>query len=77
MTGCVSFDEQQNHFTYADEMPSYSDFLECLLAAGVICYENLEQFLEIVKSYESLKKAMFFLPRYQHPLPLFYDEFRI
>ncbi len=60
MTGCVSFDEQQNHFTYVDEMSSYSDFLECLMAAGVIGYDNLEQFIEILKSYESLKKVMFF-----------------
>ncbi len=43
-------------------MPSYSDFLECLLAAGVVGYDNLEQFIEILKSYESLKKTMFFCP---------------
>jgi hypothetical protein len=62
MQGKADFDEQQNYFSYADEMPSYSDFLECLLSSGIIYYENFEEFAEAVRSYENLKKTVLFCP---------------
>ena len=44
------------------EMPSYSDFLECLLSSGVVRYSNEEEFREMLKHYESLRKKVYFCP---------------
>lgn len=61
--GEVDFQSQQSYFDHlADEMPSYSDFAECLLASGVITYENMERFRDILNSYRSLKKRVYFCP---------------
>lgn len=61
MQGEAEFDEQQNYHT-TQEMPSYSDFLECLLSSGIICYENFKEFVEVFKSYENLRKTVLFCP---------------
>jgi hypothetical protein len=44
----------------AEELPSYSDFLECMLAAGIVRYDNQDAFDEMRISYEQLKKDVFF-----------------
>ncbi|MBE8540165.1 PIN domain-containing protein [Geoglobus acetivorans] len=63
MQGRIDFDNQQSHFDHlADEMPSYSDFAECLLASGVISYENAEELKNMLNHYRSLKKRVYFCP---------------
>ena len=44
----------------ARELPSYSDFQECMLASGIVDYTNRAAFDEMLTSYEQLKKAVFF-----------------
>jgi len=58
MQGDVDFEEQRLH----EELPSYSDFLQCLLAAGVIQYENQETFDEHLKACRILSKPLFLSP---------------
>ena len=58
MQGDVDFEEQRFH----EELPSYSDFLQCLLAAGVIQYANQEAFDERLKAYRTLTKPLFLSP---------------
>jgi len=58
MQGEVDFEEQRFH----EELPSYSDFLQCLLAAGVIQYANQEAFDEHLKAYRTLSKPLFLSP---------------
>lgn len=58
MQGEVDFDEQRLH----EELPSYSDLLQCLLAAGVIGYENQEAFDEHLKACKKLSKPLFLSP---------------
>jgi hypothetical protein len=48
--------------TESKEFPGYSDFLQCLLSAGVIDYENIAQFKEKLKAYRNLKKRVYFCP---------------
>ena len=43
-------------------MPSYNDFAGCLLVSGIISYDNLEQFKEMLNHYRSLKKRVYFCP---------------
>ena len=40
----------------ARELPSYSDFQECMLASGIVDYTNRAAFDEMLTSYEQLKK---------------------
>ncbi len=42
------------------ELPSFSDLLECLLASGIIGYDNQAAFEETVTAYHRLKKDVFF-----------------
>ncbi len=49
-------------FPEYEEFPTYSDFMECLLAAGVIEYENRKDFENKLKAYQSLKKRVYFCP---------------
>ena len=58
MQGDVDFEEQRFH----EELPSYSDFLQCLLAAGAIQYANQEAFDEHLKAYRMLSKPLFLSP---------------
>lgn len=58
MQGEMDFEEQNFH----EELPSYSDFLQCLLAAGVIQYANQEVFDEHLKAYRTLSKPLFLSP---------------
>ena len=44
------------------EFPAYSDFLQCLLSAGIIGYENKEEFEIKLKTYQNLKKMVYFCP---------------
>ncbi|WP_456368923.1 PIN domain-containing protein, partial [Geoglobus sp.] len=61
--GDVDFERQRSHFDHlAEEVPSYSDFVECLLASGVITYENMERFRDMLSSYRSLRKRVYFCP---------------
>jgi len=45
-----------------EEFPNYSDFMECLLSAGVIDYENREEFEDKLRVYQNLKKRVYFCP---------------
>ena len=58
MQGDVDFEEHKFH----GELPSYSDFLQCLLAAGVIQYANREAFDERLKAYRTFTKPLFLSP---------------
>ena len=44
----------------AGELPSYSDFRECMLASGIAGYTNRAAINEMLTSYEQLKKTVFF-----------------
>jgi hypothetical protein len=44
----------------AEELPSYSDLLECMLSCGIIRYENQAAFDEMLTSYRILKKDVLF-----------------
>ncbi|MGC9434739.1 MAG: hypothetical protein ACP5C4_01430 [Methanomicrobiales archaeon] len=44
----------------AREMPGYSDLVDALLASGVLWYENLDDFREVLSSYENLTKQVYF-----------------
>ncbi|MCS7131047.1 MAG: PIN domain-containing protein [Archaeoglobaceae archaeon] len=61
LQGIADFDEQQSHFS-SDEMPSYNDFLFCLLSSGITHYENLNTFKERMKAYKNLGKTVLFSP---------------
>ncbi len=61
LQGQKDFEDQQSHFTFS-EMPSYTDFVQCLLAAGIIHYENIAEFEERVKAYSSISKPVLFSP---------------
>lgn len=62
LQGEIDFERQQNHFSFADEMPGYGDFIECLMAAGVLSYENYKEFENAKKNYASLKKRVVYSP---------------
>ncbi len=44
----------------ADEIPSYSDYTECMLASGIIRYDNQALFDETLPVYRHLKKDVFY-----------------
>lgn len=44
----------------AGELPSYSDFQECMLSSGIAGYTNRVAFYDMLTSYEQLKKTVFF-----------------
>jgi hypothetical protein len=54
--------QREIEFPQVEEFPNYSDFLECLLSAGVIGYENKGEFEKKLKAYQSLKKRVYFCP---------------
>ncbi|MEM0203813.1 MAG: PIN domain-containing protein [Archaeoglobaceae archaeon] len=63
LLGLKEFEDQQNEFLeFADEMPSYNDFISALIASGAMKYENLGDFLERAKSYSTLQKTVLFCP---------------
>jgi hypothetical protein len=44
----------------AEEMPTYGDLLECMIASGIVGYDNRQKFEEMYGAYQSLKKDVFF-----------------
>jgi len=64
LTGMCSredFDENIGAFgEFANDMPSYNDVLQSMLAAGVISYPNMEGFWNIRKSGPLMNKKMLF-----------------
>ncbi|MEM0302106.1 MAG: PIN domain-containing protein [Archaeoglobaceae archaeon] len=61
LQGIADFEEQQSHFSSA-EMPSYEDFMQCLISAGIINYKNYDAFKEKLKAYMNLTKTILFSP---------------
>ena len=55
-------DFEKQELSQNPEMPSYNDFIEYLLASGILGYENKEDFAERLKHYKSLKKKVYFCP---------------
>ncbi len=51
---------QERFGSVANELPSYSDILECALASGIIRYDNQETFDGMLSAYHRLKKDVFF-----------------
>ncbi|MDN7024456.1 hypothetical protein FGU65_06060 [Methanoculleus sp. FWC-SCC1] len=51
---------QESFGSVAGELPSFSDLLECLLASGILRYDNQDAFEEMVPAYRRLKKDVFF-----------------
>jgi|Deesub1362A_J573_1020465.scaffolds.fasta_scaffold00653_22 hypothetical protein len=45
---------------FASEMPSYNDYLSCLLSSGILQYKNIDKFKEKLRSYRELKKKVYF-----------------
>lgn len=63
LQGIREFEEQQSHFSeFSEEMPGYNDFINALLASGVMSYENNEKFIERAKYYSDLKKKTLYCP---------------
>jgi len=64
LTGMCSredFDENTGVFgEFANDMPSYNDVLQSMLAAGVISYPNMEGFLNIRKNAPLMHKEVLF-----------------
>lgn len=56
------FEKHSNMDWTEDENPSYNDLTECLLNAGVIQYENLEEFRKRVTIYRTLHRNIVFSP---------------
>jgi len=55
------FDKELAHFgNQKKELPAYSDLRAGLLSAGVLKYENFDEFLEKLKSYRNLNKDIKF-----------------
>jgi hypothetical protein len=47
---------------YIYDLPTYRDFHECFLAAGILQYANIDEFLERLEGYKSLTKGIIFAP---------------
>ncbi len=63
LQGEYDFDINLSHFhEYSQEMPSYGDFLECLLASGIIRYENEREFAKRLNHYRNMSKRVYFCP---------------
>ncbi len=62
LQGEIDFEGQRSYFSFADEMPSYGDFIECLMAAGFLNYENIAEFEDAKKSYAGLRKSVLYSP---------------
>ncbi|WP_457741395.1 PIN domain-containing protein [Thermococcus sp.] len=53
------------------ELPTWSDFYECFISAGIIRYDNLDEFEKTLELYQRLKKGVAFAP----DTNLFYHRF--
>lgn len=63
--------------SYGKEMPSYSDILECLLASGIVRYENYDEFINRIKALSQINKTVIFSPdsnNLYHRFPSICDE---
>ena len=64
------FNEKVPEFL-ANELPTYTDFYECFISAGILRYSNIGEFLQNLELYERLKKGVAFAP----DTNLFYHRF--
>jgi hypothetical protein len=55
----------------SSELPTWSDFYECFISAGILRYDNLDEFEKTLELYERLKKGVAFAP----DTNLFYHRF--
>ncbi len=55
----------------SNELPTYTDFYECFISAGIIRYDNVDDFMQTLELYERLKKGVVFAP----DTNLFYHRF--
>ena len=62
LQGEIDFEKQRSYFNFTNEMPSYGNFIECLIAAGILSYENIAKFEDAKKGYASLKKRVLYSP---------------
>ncbi|WP_048152133.1 PIN domain-containing protein [Palaeococcus ferrophilus] len=63
LTGRREFSEfLRDKREFYDELPQYRDFHEAFLAAGIITYDNADEFQEKLGLYESLTKGVVFAP---------------
>ncbi|MCD6372779.1 MAG: hypothetical protein J7L37_04440 [Thermococcus sp.] len=53
------------------ELPTWTDFYECFISAGILRYANLDEFVQNLELYERLKKGVAFAP----DTNLFYHRF--
>ncbi|MHA1410692.1 MAG: hypothetical protein ACTSQY_10375 [Candidatus Odinarchaeia archaeon] len=59
----ASFERKADKFDeYREELPSYNDLIECLLASGVLKYENYDEFKQKTKFLKQLSKPVVFSP---------------
>jgi len=54
--------EMSNFDEYLGEMPTYNDFVECLLSSNVLKYGNESDFIEKLKHFRAMKKRAYFCP---------------
>ncbi|WP_167714577.1 PIN domain-containing protein [Thermococcus sp. ES12] len=55
----------------SSELPTWTDFYECFISAGIVRYANIDEFLQNLELYERLKKGVAFAP----DTNLFYHRF--
>jgi len=55
----------------SNELPTWGDFYECFISAGILRYDNLDEFEKTLELYERLKKGVAFAP----DTNLFYHRF--
>ncbi|WP_394335164.1 PIN domain-containing protein [Thermococcus sp. 5-4] len=53
------------------ELPTWTDFYECFISAGIVRYANIHEFTQNLELYERLKKGVAFAP----DTNLFYHRF--
>ncbi|WP_082781418.1 PIN domain-containing protein [Thermococcus peptonophilus] len=54
--------EKRDFHVRHPELPSYSDFYEAFISSGVITYDNIEDFKEMLELYRILRKGVVFSP---------------
>ncbi|MBP1912424.1 PIN domain-containing protein [Thermococcus stetteri] len=54
--------EKRDFHVRHPELPSYSDFYEAFISSGVIMYDNIDDFKEMLELYQFLRKGVVFSP---------------
>ncbi|WP_370575577.1 hypothetical protein [Methanomethylovorans sp.] len=50
----------EDYGTYVSELPSFDDIRYCMLLSGIIQYDNLDKFKDMLRLYERMDKIVYF-----------------